>query len=325
MVNDRKLLENAYMVFKNEGLLNLLREGFYFSIESLHRFNEKFKNKTKKKATNFYDKNWDVLIILDACRYDLIKEVYEKEDYDFMMDLDYIYSVGSQSKEWMKNTFSEEYSKEMKNTAYITGNMFSDEVLNSEDFRLLDEVWEYSWSKDYKVTLPNPITKKGIKINRNNDFDRLILHYMQPHEPFIPDMMGGDIKSDSITNVDDKVNMLEVKTETKKVWHQYRDNEISKEKLWKAYKNNLKYVLDNIESLLNNLEAEEVYITADHGNALGEQFIYGHPDKVYIEPLRKVPWIKVKSKDNKTITNTSIKTKKENLTVNERLEKLGYK
>jgi hypothetical protein len=42
------------------------------------------------------------------------------------------------------------------------------------------------------------------------------------------------------------------------------------EEIWESYIENLRYVLDHVEVLLENVDAEEVAISADHGNAKGE-------------------------------------------------------
>ncbi|WP_152419375.1 hypothetical protein [Halobiforma nitratireducens] len=60
------------------------------------------------------DKDWDNLILLDACRHDVFKEVN-----DISGDLQSVVSKGSTSYEFMKENFS---GKELHDTVYVTGN-----------------------------------------------------------------------------------------------------------------------------------------------------------------------------------------------------------
>jgi len=58
-------------------------------------------------GTNVFDRDWDALIILDACRVDALREV--EDEYDFLTVDDSITSVGSTSFEWMNHTFDSGY------------------------------------------------------------------------------------------------------------------------------------------------------------------------------------------------------------------------
>jgi hypothetical protein len=67
-------------------------------------------------GTNVYEKDWDLLLILDACRVDAIEEV--ADEYSFLDTPGTMRSVASTSIEWMEETFTDEYSDEIKNTVY---------------------------------------------------------------------------------------------------------------------------------------------------------------------------------------------------------------
>lgn len=55
-----------------------------------------------------------------------------------------------------------------------------------------------------------------------------------------------------------------------------------------------------MELLLENVDAETVAITADHGNAMGEWGLYGHPKWTYIDSLVRVPWYVTTATDERT-------------------------
>lgn len=74
-----------------------------------------------------WDYEWDVLCILDGCRFDLMVEVMEADMYPWLPSTpDKITSVGGNSPEWLNETFSSSFDDEMQRTGYITANPFSD-------------------------------------------------------------------------------------------------------------------------------------------------------------------------------------------------------
>lgn len=76
----------------------------------------------------------------------------------------------------------------------------------------------------------------------------------------------------------------------------YRLESIAKKhgkiRLKRAYQNNLKKVLVEVQTLVDRLP-DKVVITSDHGELLGEEEIYGHPKRANHFALREVPWLEV--------------------------------
>lgn len=70
-----------------------------------------------RQGTNIYNRDWNLLVILDACRFDMYQEVVGASDY--------IISVGSTSTEWMDKTFNNANSSIIADTAYISANPYS--------------------------------------------------------------------------------------------------------------------------------------------------------------------------------------------------------
>ncbi|PSQ93930.1 MAG: hypothetical protein BRD53_07610, partial [Bacteroidetes bacterium SW_7_64_58] len=151
----------------------MLFDGYQAGYKILHR------TSIDQPRTNVYDREWDVLVVLDACRLDLLEQV-EKE-YSFVENTDSIFSVGSASLEWMEKTFREEYRSEVAGTAYVTGNVKSNLAFEGEELYLLDEVWKYSWDEEIGTIRPRPITDRAIRTWRDEHPERMIVHYMQPH------------------------------------------------------------------------------------------------------------------------------------------------
>jgi hypothetical protein len=241
-------------------------------------------------GTPVFEEDWDVLLILDACRADLLATV--REEYEFLDAPDTRLSVDSTSHRWMEKNFSESYAGEMRRTAYVTGNPYSDGVLRGRDFRLLDEVWKYEWDDGLGTIHPRPLTDRAIAVGRDLDPDRLIVHYMQPHYPFVrnrevDDGIPLEFFGDGVTDT----------AREKDVWTQFREGELTESEVRELYLDNLRYVLDDVDLLLDNVNADTVVVSADHGNAFGEFGVYGHPPGMPFRSIREVPWYTTSATD----------------------------
>jgi hypothetical protein len=71
---------------------------------------------------NIFEREWDMLIILDGCRTDLFEDVVG--EYDTLGPVEEVLSVGSSSREWLAKTFVPEHRDEIERTAYVSANPF---------------------------------------------------------------------------------------------------------------------------------------------------------------------------------------------------------
>jgi hypothetical protein len=152
---------------------------------------------------------------------------------------------------------------------------------------------------------------------------RLVVHFMQPHYPFI----GSDLELDRRTVPDPE----ELETE---IWHEMMRNRaaIPPEEIRAAYRANFDVVQPHVRQLLATLSGKTV-VTADHGNALGERSRpipvreWGHPTGVYTSELVTVPWLEHENGPRRDIVadppeSTSVDVDDE--VAAERLRHLGY-
>ena len=102
-----------------------------------------------------------------------------------------------------------------------------------------------------------------------------------------------------------------------------RKGKIDRERYWSAYRDNLRAVLDDVELLLSNLDAETVVLTADHGDALGEWGIYDHPVGCLHPAVSKVPWVETTAEDTGDYEPSDVREGDET-SVEDRLRSLGY-
>ncbi|PTD94344.1 hypothetical protein C9439_03360 [archaeon SCG-AAA382B04] len=87
---------------------------------------------------NIFEESWDILIILDACRFDFFREIYQ--DY-FSGELEKRKSRGSNTGEWLTKTFTDKYD-----LTYISSNPY----VNS--FGLTLSECNPKFSYDWKAT-----------------------------------------------------------------------------------------------------------------------------------------------------------------------------
>lgn len=283
-------------------------------------------------GTNVYDREWDALLILDTCRVDAMREV--ADEYEFIDSVESMTSVGSTSFEWMNNTFRNKYIEEVRNTAYVTQNPLVDSVLREgnytgkvpmpfgpsdwdvvdrEDFGYLKELWRADFEDSSDRVLksdvstrvhPRYTTDQAIAAGREVDTDRLMLHYIYPHDPYV-------LSDEKLQpNFDTAI----------------KNGTATRQEAWEAYLDHLRFVLDEVELFLENFDGE-VAITADHGEAFGEYGFYRHPPGCPIPCVREVPWVEASAEDTGEYKPTAPDPKEvtASASVESRLEQLGYR
>lgn len=154
------------------------------------------------------------------------------------------------------------------------------------------------------------VTDWAIDISRTKSLDRFVVHYMQPHAPYL---RRATRRAD--------VNELE---EYESSPFKSLKNRVTSETVWNAYLDNLRYVLDNIERLLENHDANQVVITADHGELFGEFGLYSHGVGIPHPALKRVPWVRTNATDEGTRQPRPTPLSEETDGIESRLKDLGY-
>jgi len=228
-----------------------------------------------------------------------------------------VLSVASTSTEWMDETFDEEHANEVANTAYVSANPYSGR-LDESRFGLVDHVWQDYWDDGLGTIPASPVTDHGIAVARSGEFDRVILHYMQPHFPFIGGEQFGRLGRSGFDIGSE---------EGQNVWRMVEGGKVDSEEAIDAYYDNLRYVFESVETLLENVDGN-VVISADHANALGEWNMWGHRAYVPFRAVREVPWDERDCVDEKThtpdATLADLRGDGTTENVDDRLRSLGY-
>lgn len=257
------------------------------------------------------EEDWDNLIILDACRYDLFEEVNTING-----KLEPVISGDSSTSGFLSHNFSSYYP----DTVYIAANPQVQRHGVGKKFYDCLRLWEDHWNDKLRTVLPEDVTKCAIDASESYPHKRLIIHYIQPHYPFIGEtgmkMNHGTITGDGV---------MTRKQKYASVWDQLAAGEVNSSRVWKAYKENLELTVPEIEQLIKNINGKSI-ITSDHGNAFNEFGISGHPGGVFLNSLVKVPWLTIDHKQRRKVEEGVISNEKESMEgdVADRLADLGY-
>jgi len=260
-------------------VVTFVKKGTRFVSKKTLRGIEKRRYEIRHPPKYVFDDEWKTLIVLDACRYDVWREV--AAEYEFLESAKWdrsVHSPASSSREWMQANFRDRYDDVMGETAYVTANPFTQDYADEKRFASLDEVWRYGWDDELGVVPPDVVTDRAISVARASEAERTLVHYMQPHFPSLRQPELGS-----------KINP-ENNNWITSVWDKLEEGTIDYDTVWQAYRDNLRDVLRSVETLLRNHDAEKVIITADHGNGFGEEGIYGHPGNRTHRVLREVPY-----------------------------------
>jgi len=277
------------------------------------------------KKQPIHKTDWDYLIVLDACRYDFFKNQYSKH---LDGELTKVRSRGSATPEWLKNTFTTR-----TNYNYITANPYinNSNISISEmsgqinanwkarnHFKKIHEAWLDQWNNELNTVTPEKLADYSLsKIKQ--DSGKTVIHFIQPHRPYISGQDQGfewhqkDVLSEEDPEHGPIRSLIEF---TRPVWtplfHLFpgtlKDKirsifdvgnafseyakEVGVDQCKSYYRQDLDLALEQVSRLAEELEGE-IVVTADHGEAFGEEGEWGHPEKSSNDVLLNVPWLSV--------------------------------
>lgn len=251
-------------------IINRLKKGqFDGFLVPLYR---RYFNWRGHEGINVVEEDWDYLIILDACRYDIFEDTNWIEG-----DLSKKVSKASATDEWLRKNFTDYY----EDIVYVSGNAFISPVKekggfdSNEHFYHTEKIYLADEALEKEVVKPEYLAERGKELVENYPDKRVVFHFVQPHDPFIaePSLVIGEGEVEDVLD--------------------YFDHPLSRE----AYRANLKRALKSVEELLEDLSGK-IVISADHGDSFGEKGIHRHPNGVYISELVDVPWLEIEKEDD---------------------------
>lgn len=302
-------LERAKRVYEDRGLVDLASTAAgYAPIE----INNAIFRLRHGRGTRVMDEDWDTLILLDACRLDMFAK-----RVPFDGDLQSRISLGSTSEEFLRQNFED---GQYHDTVYVTANAYFPKVGldTNRTFHAVVDLLD-DWDEDLEIVHPETVTEAARKVHDTYPDKRVIVHYMQPHLPFIGER-GLEFRE---------------RIGQRNAWIPFRNDRrpISVEELWEGYNENLDVAFKYVSSLLDDIEGK-IVLSSDHGNMVGERQgpiptepMYGHPWGVYAPELVKVPWFVMEAGERRDVSEEPPETSagQSNDLVTQRLEDLGYR
>ena len=279
------------------------------------------------RPQQFLESDWDYCLVLDSCRYDVFEDVYDEY---LTGSLEKRESVGSSTPEWAYRTFTDSHD-----IAYFSGNPFINSLgiplselkwgascdydwTATEHISDVHDIWKEEWDDDLGTVPPEGLTAAFDRHREaTEDAERTVLHYMQPHAPYLSRGQGGKLgqikeginrqaESDEEGVIESIGNTVRPKVEKALegsgfaqkagLWLELDPVELvrggTRSTAMEYHERNLRIALEEIVDLIDRLDGD-VVVTADHGEAFGEQGVWEHHIETHIPPLIEVPWLEV--------------------------------
>jgi len=270
-------------------------------------------------GTDVTEEDWDNLLLLDACRYDIFGEANIIEGRSESRE-----SRGADTVEFLRGNFQ---GRTLHDTVYVTASpmLYRHRDHIDVEFHDVINIWnDNGWDEEEKTVLPEPVTIAAREAADRYPTKRLLVHYLQPHYPFV----GADTRP--FHEEDAFMRPGEFGSWTRVAMGQI---DTTRTEVWEAYYGCLEYVLKSIAPLVETLRGKTV-VTSDHGNLLGERAFpvpireWGHPRGLHVRNLVTVPWLVTEGDERREIVaeppDTESQTEADDSTVEERLAQLGY-
>jgi hypothetical protein len=275
-------------------------------------------------GTLILEEDWDTLVILDCARHDSFRKVNSIDG-----KLQRKRSVASATPTFIQLNFRDQTAHD---TLYLSANPKAGKHRECMDIFKLVGMWspnpvrEKRGGTNTKALMdPKPVVDRSIELHEEYPNKRHIVHLMPPH---VPHMWkdGERLDADSAYQT----------------YEAARRGEISAEEMREVYEENLEYVLDCLDPLLDAVSGK-IVISGDHGELLGEgvpwwvaslhgrrdnhqQFDFGHYDRMNADELRDVPWLEIDTGSRREIESSHPEPADIDIdSIDEQLEALGYR
>jgi len=227
---------------------------------------------------------WNVLVILDACRSDILAEQ--------LPGAYTVRSMGRNTKDWI-HSFAQLWRTGCfgGDLLWFTANPVVDRELASHSLCGVRsvKVWRSGWATHGRASIPSvhpDEVNSSVRqyVRRHGQPERMIIHYLQPHSPFIGSRQlalsvwswNPDELSQAACRLDSPAKAV---AEGRLTWADVRA----------AYADNLALVLRSALDLIGQLRGS-IILTSDHGEMLGEAGRFGHEPTWFDQELSCVPW-----------------------------------
>ena len=249
-------------------------------------------------------KDWDILIILDACRFDAY---IASKAPKLGGRIYHTWSPASITPHWVMRTW---LNDRWNDVIYISANVFINKSLGpkkhlhrlfiyslKDQFMDIVEVWRKGTDRRlhtvppwnvYRAYKTARLKMKLRKMELGRDY-KMVIHFMQPHTPFITQEKLNTL----IYKLDDEIKKMGLGLGFEYLYIPYMRKYLRKKDvdkiLWNGYMNNLNLALSYVEKIVKENRGKKIIVTSDHGEMMGEYNLYFHFNIENIQ-LRLVPY-----------------------------------
>lgn len=264
-------------------------------------------------VVDVFEADWDNLVLLDACRYDVFAE-----RHDLPGTLERRTIGASSTLEFLERYVD---GTDLRDTVYVTANPQLRRHRERFDVSFHDviDIWEGpGWDESLSTVPPDAVVDAAIAAHQRYPDKRLVIHFIQPHHPFIGPTGRDELQLDSIGHFYGRVFTGEL--------------DVDDSLIRRAYEENFDIVMEAVDGLLAELDGRTV-VTADHGEMIGEtagpipMAEYGHPSGLPTPELITVPWLVYDNGPRREVSAgeaAAASTPEPSSDVERRLEDLGY-
>ncbi|WP_436343123.1 hypothetical protein [Natronorubrum sp. FCH18a] len=280
----------------------------------------------------FLESEWDYCLVLDACRYDVFSEVYDdyldgelaKRRSPGSSTPEWAYRTFTDNHDiayFSGNPFINDLGIPLNELKW--GASCDYEWTAANHIGEVFDVWKTGWDDDLGTVPPESLAAAFRDHSEAVErADRTVLHYMQPHAPYFSCGKGQKLRQiqkgirrqekaetvadgggSALSSLGDTIRpKIESKLEESELaqkaglWLELDPTGLvrngTREAALELYEENLRIALEAVADLIPELDGR-VVVTADHGEAFGEQGVWEHHIETHIPPLMEVPWLEV--------------------------------
>ncbi len=264
----------------------------------------------REQLTLLRDTDWDVLVILDACRADAFRNVAQPPPA-----VEAVRSPAPCTEAWISRVGPHLAGLDV---TYFSANPVVERTVQARSMMLCTEpIWDKLWGRftDLQIPSVHPLSVTAVAVDACCPLPsagcRCVVHYLQPHSPYIGAVplnlcRWGRGKHPLISGCHALARPDHEVEAGRLTWPEVRD----------AYLANLSLVWEAVRMLAGALPDKRFVVTSDHGEMLGEDGgKFGHECNWRNDELFEVPWLEA--------TGAEI-AGAEQATTMQKLEALGY-
>lgn len=251
------------------------------------------------------DTDWDLLIILDACRYDTLADIAEGAVVKRAV------SPVSSTPEFLSAVAETEL---FDDTVYVSANPQTDERRPSNSLVRHIPLYNEGWDDNLATVPAERVYEDATAAVRNGE--RTVAHTIQPHYPHVYRYDG------EIRPVVGGLHPAEFDWTDKrpKLQALLANGQFDLEDAHTSYVSAVRHAWEEAHQTATTLSDEgyRVVVTADHGELFGEWGFVEHPVGVQLKRVIEVPWIEYSPRVERT-DGSNVEHD-----VQSRLQSLGY-